>query len=529
MRRSDFSFAAAPTPEDLAAWPLNDLGNAMRLILLAGGRIEADGEIDSSSSRLLYLLGSGWVGFNGRFWDRKFGEELARRLAHQVAGRVRDLYQVLVVERDVPAKEFWKFANECGSAGKTSAMLRQAQSYLMVEIDAFDRDPLAINCLNGTLKIQWRPKAAEGEKFGVELMPHDPADRITRCAEVEYDRTATAPLFRATLAASLPDEAERGAFGRMMGYAATGFIHEQAFFFNQGPGQDGKSTLLDACRETLGSYGVAVRPETFLEAGPQGGGGPQPELMALAGDTRMAIVSEPKRGAKLNEGLLKAWTSGSPISARDLHAKPINFRPVTKLIWEMNSFVVAKGDDDGIWRRIKPVLFRKKVPDDRVDRLLPEKLRGEKAGILNWLVACVGEWLELGLDWPESLRDVVDDYRRSSSPFGDWLSERCVWGEAAEGERTLSGALYADYKSWCEEQGNDRPMSVRAFGDALRDRQVRMVGKDGSGKKLRGPIRLKTALEIADDIRAANAGLDDAYMDATGPGGASPDWEGPQW
>jgi putative DNA primase/helicase len=59
------------------------------------------------------------------------------------------------------AKEFFKFCNATGSAGKTSAMLRQAQSYLMVEIDAFDRDPLALNCLNGTVKMRW-----DGKRFG---------------------------------------------------------------------------------------------------------------------------------------------------------------------------------------------------------------------------------------------------------------------------------------------------------------------------------------------------------------------------
>lgn len=35
-----FEYAGAPTPEELAAFDLNDFGNAMRLIRLAGGRIK---------------------------------------------------------------------------------------------------------------------------------------------------------------------------------------------------------------------------------------------------------------------------------------------------------------------------------------------------------------------------------------------------------------------------------------------------------------------------------------------------------
>lgn len=532
-----FDYAAAPTLEQLADQPMNDLGNAMRLILTIGGRIDPDGGVNTDRCTLLFLLGLGWIGFNGRYWDREFGEELARKTAHRVARELGGQYELLVA-KGAPGKEVMKFITNAGSAGQTSAMLRQAQSYLTVKIDAFDRDPMAINVMNGTVKMRWLPDAVEGERFEVVLAQHDPADRITRMAAASYEPGAAGPLFESTLRSSLPDVEERGAFHRMMGYASTGRSEEQAFFFNQGPGQDGKSTLLDACRETLGSYAVAAKPETFLEGPQMGGSGPQPDLIALAGDTRLAIVSEPARGSKLKEGLLKAWTSGSPISARDLQAKPINFRPVTKLVWEMNSFVVAKGDDDGIWRRIKPVLFRRKVPDDKVDRRLPEKLRAEADGILIWLIRGVGDWLERGLDWPASLKAVVDDYRKASSPFGDWLNERCLWGEAAQGARTLSGELYASYKDWCDAQGNDRPMSARAFGDALRDRQIALAGKDGQGRKYRGPIRLKTALELDQDTRAAEAaaGLDAPSGDQALPrvgdpegGDAFPDLGEPEW
>lgn len=489
------SAAGAPSPEKLAALDFNDFGNAMRLILLSGGQIGPDGEVDTTNCRLLYLLGLGWIGFNGRFWDRECGEDEARKAAHRTAAAVRNLYAYLVTEtKRMTAKDFFKFADGCGSAGATSAMLKQAQSYLTVRIEVFDRDPLAINCRNGTLKMRFD----EG-RFSVRLAPHDPADRITRMAAVDYDPKATAPLFRGVVDDSLPEGEEQAFFKRWCGYSATGRTEEQGFALCQGRGRDGKSTILDACREALGTYGLAASPDTFLEGGMRSGSDAAPDLIALSGDTRFAILSEPKRGAKFNEGLLKAWTSGSPISARDLHSKPINFRPKAKLTFECNAFPVARGDDDGIWRRVLTPQFRHQVPEDRMDRLLPEKLRAhELPGILNWLVEGVGDWLRRGkLDMPESLKAVLEDYRRSSSPFGDWLRERCITGEAAEGHKELSGVLYADFKKWFEDQGFEKPMSVRAFGDALRDRQIVLMGKNAAGLKYRGPIRLKAAGEIA--------------------------------
>ncbi len=496
--------SGGPSPADLGRYPLNDLGNAMRLILLAGGSIDPDGEVDATNCRLLHVLGLGWFGFNGRYWDMKFGEDLARKLAHQVAGRMPGLHEFY--KEFVAAKDFYKFANDCGSAGKTSAMMRQAQSYVTVELDVFDSDIYAINCLNGTLKLRY----VDG-KFDVRLSPHDPADRITRCAAVSYDPKAEAVEFERVWRKALPDREERGYFHRVCGYSSTGETKEQAFFLCQGPGQDSKSTLLDACREALGTYGVAAAPDTFLEAQNANASGPQPDLIKLSGDTRFAVLSEPKRGAKFNEGLLKSWTSGSPISARDLNAKPINFRPRPKLIFECNSFPVAKGDDDGIWRRIRPMLFRRKVADADVDRSLQQRLReNELPGILNWLVRGIGDWFKRGLDTPAKLKALVDDWRRSSSPFGDWLHEYCVIGDEAKGCRELSSYLYKSYTAWCEDQGNDKPISQTSFGNALRDRQVVQAGKSGQGQKYRGPVRLRSIAELAAFRAAQDVGLSSA-------------------
>ncbi|MBS0331474.1 MAG: hypothetical protein JSS35_01780, partial [Proteobacteria bacterium] len=292
----------------------------------------------------------------------------------------------------------------------------------------------------------------------------------------------------------------------------------------QGKGRDGKSTILDACRETLGSYGLAASPLTFLEGGIKGGSDASPDLIALSGATRFAVLSEPKRGSQMNEGLLKAWTSGSPVSARDLNSKPINFRPIAKLFFEMNSFVVAKGDDDGIWRRLRPVLFRRQVPEDEVDRLLPKKLEAERPGILNWLIDGVGDWLKAGrLEPPESLKQVVDDYRKASSPFGDWLAEYCLTGDDAGEHRELSSELYASFKTWSEDMGNDRIMSAAAFGNALRDRQIGVRGKDAKGRKYRGPIRLKTPAERLQGSDEATAFMAPAGVSGLGTGEFGPD------
>jgi putative DNA primase/helicase len=511
MPDGSYEFGSAPSKKELARFDMNDLGNAMRLIRLAGGTVEPGGGVDSTACTLLYQIGAGWVGFNGRYWDRTYGEELARRMAHAVAREVRGMSaELMEAHGNPPIKDVLGFINKCGSSGATGAMLRQAQSYLTVEIDVFDRNPLALNCMNGTLKLR-----VQDGRLVRELRKHDPADRITKMAAVAYDDDAKAPLFRAVHKDSFPRTDEGAYFQRICGYGCTGLIREQAFFVNQGKGRDGKSTMFDACRKTLGTYAEVGDVKTFLEGQQAGAGGPSPDLVKLSGDVRFVVLSEPKRGAVWDESRLKSWTSGSPMTTRDLNAKNFNFKPVGKLFIECNPFPKPKGDDDGFWRRIKVVLFRRQVPEGTEDKDLPDKIEAEELpGILNWLLDGVEDWLcgkdgqgKMGLRPPPALVDFVQTYRRAASPFNDWLEDHCVWGDAAKDEWTGSSDLHRDFKDWCEAQGHDKDkvMSIRAFGDALADRQI-MVKKDRRGNKVRGPIRLKTLLELQAE-REAEAGL----------------------
>lgn len=508
-----FAFPPALSPAELAGFDLNDFGNAMRLIRVAGGVIEDDGSVSHARATLLHQVGLGWVGFNGRHWDRKFGEQLATRMAHKVAAMMRstDVRDILL-GRGLTTKDLQKFIDGLGNRGGTSAMLKQAESYLTVEIDDFDNQPMALNCLNGTLWLE----ALDGGVV-VTKKPHDPADRITRLIEVEWNPKAECPVWTRTVAGALPDEEQRGFLKRCLGYGVTGHTHEQAMFILQGKGRDSKSTVLGAVRELLGGYGATGNVATFLDQGVRGAGDASSDLVKLAGDTRFVVLSEPTQGARLNEGLLKAWTGGDPIPARELREKAFDFLPIGKLFMECNALPAARGADDGLWRRINVILFEHQVPIDKIDRQLRGKLRAEFPGILNWLIDGVGDWVGRGgLDAPAKVRKALEDYRKMSSPFGDWLTERCVAGEAAAGHRTLAKTLYSDFKQWFEDQGNDKPMSQRSFGDALHQRQILLAGKDRTGAKYRGPIRLKTNEELAAERLAA--GEDE---EAFGAGGGS--------
>jgi putative DNA primase/helicase len=506
MSLEDDTIAEAPSTETLARFALNDWGNAMRLIALCGGRFDGP-VVDTADCTLLFLMGQGWIGFNGKHWDLKFGETLARRMAHQVHLKMNnaDMKAHIMQAHALDPVKTRAFVDGLGDSGKTSAMLKQAESYLTVEIDDFDNHPMAVNCRNFTLWLK-----ADAEK-GVKITKkaHHPADRITRMVHCDFDPNAKAALFEAVAEKSLPEPGLRAFFQRALGYTLTGYTYERALFMCQGKGSDGKSTMLNAVREMMGGYGEAGKNESFLDTGQTNASSASPDIVKLAGDVRMVTLSEPARGAKLAEGRIKEWTGGEPISTRQLQGKMFDFKPKGRLWWMCNALPVVRGDDDGIWNRTHILLFQHQMAERDQDKKLPEKLAGEHSGILNWMLAGVGDWLTQGLAPPEIVAKAKEDYRKQSSPFGDWLNECCVWGDAAAGHRTLTTELYKSYKDWMIDQGGDeKPMSLRSFGDALFQRQILHGPRMNDGKKTRAPIRLKTTEER--DLAAKASGASQA-------------------
>jgi len=199
-------------------------------------------------------------------------------------------------------------------------------------------------------------------------------------------------------------------------------------------------------------------------------------------------VADVSLRTKLNEAMIKSFTGGAPIVARRLRQDLFSFTPRPKVFMEANSRPKIGGDDEGIWRRIRLVLWEHQVARSDVDPKLPGKLKAEASGVLNWVIAGVGDWLSDGLAEPERVAAAMDDYRKNSSPFGEWFVERV---ELVEGEKTLAATFYDDWKRWAEDQGIEKPMSQRAFGDAMADRQIIRAGKDSRGKVQRLGARLR--------------------------------------
>lgn len=430
----------------------SDLGNAERFVDMHGDKVRWC----PARKSWLFYDSKRWM------WDER---GCVVKLAHQTA---RSIYNDAVIEPD-PAKqkEIAKFAVASQNEGRISGMLSQAKPYLAVGMDELDRDRWALNCQNGTLDLRTG-----------NLLPHDPADLITRLAPVEYDSEAECPRFKQFLKETL-DTAVAAFLKRYAGYTLTGITRERLFAILYGFGKNGKTTLVELLQDTMGDYATNTDTETILAKKYQGVGN---DVAALKG-ARFVSAAEVEKGRRLAESKVKQLTGSDTVTARFLFGEPFNFRPEFKLWLSTNNKPVVQGTDDAIWDRIRLIPFTQRFEDDKADPKLPEKLREELPGILAWMIEGCLEWQEHGLGEPESVKTATDQYRQDMDTLASFLEDRCVVCPDAVAPAT---PLYKQYQMWCDDAG-EKPETQKMFGMRLSERGFTSAKiKSGTHKDRKG-------------------------------------------
>ena len=125
----------------------------------------------------------------------------------------------------------------------------------------------------------------------------------------------------------------------------------QTFNIYTGSGANGKSKLVDLMSKVLGDYKATV-PITLVTQKRTNIGSTSSEIVQLMG-VRYAVMQEPSKGDKINEGIMKEITGGDPIQGRALFKEAITFIPQFKLVVCTNTLFDIKSNDDGTWRRIR--------------------------------------------------------------------------------------------------------------------------------------------------------------------------------
>lgn len=354
-------------------------------------------------------------------------------------------------------------AKSSESKSRLSAIPALVQSFdtTLVRQSQLDVDEMAINVLNGTIRLE-----NAGNRLAVRLDPHNPADLITKVADVVYDPSAECPTYDGFFARVMPDEGDRQFLHQWAGLSSTGdtTYHKMAFFW--GKGRNGKSTWVEALAHVLGEYSQTIEFDSFLEqASKRKGGDATPDLACLPG-VRFLRTSEPEKGAKLAEALIKKMTGGERMRVRHLNKGFFEFKPSHKVTAQGNYRPKITGHDDGIWGRVRMVPWTVRIPDSEIDIKLPSKLREEASGIFNHMLAGLIDLKENGLIESDNIRAATEKYRDQSDQLGRFLHD-CTRDE--DGGRIASSTLLELFNAWAKATGGAEWQPV-GFAKAMEDR-----------------------------------------------------------
>lgn len=414
---------------------------------------------------LIYTDALGWLWWNGQRWERDdhkataWALELSERMLQEAAeenraallqvAEAKAKYEETGAAEDadtlgkaksqvLAAKAYLTHAKNSRNAVRIKNMLELSKPALVIKADKFDANPFDLNTPAGIVDLTTG-----------SIRPNDPAaycTRITKCgpgtqgAEMWLD-------FLNTITEG--DDKLAGYLQLTAGMALFGKIYEEGLILAFGGGRNGKSTYFNSVAAVMGDYAGEISIETLTTDRQDRG----PELVELRGK-RLVLAGELEEGKRLSVATVKKITSTDRITAAAKYRQPETFTPSHTLVLHSNYLPRVGSNDDGTWRRLRPIEFKAKIPKGASIPNFADKLV-EEAGpaILSWCIVGAIDFARNGykLTTPDVVAVTAEEYRRREDWLENFLSEQCILEPGAE---VRAGALYQAYKEWAEDAGD---------------------------------------------------------------------------
>ena len=295
----------------------------------------------------------------------------------------------------------------------------------------------------------------------------------------DYGRGARSEL------AVLPERPKRRLLQMFLGACLVDrrIMNFEYFMVLQGVGANGKSVINKVLADLFGlDEMLNIKMSQFARSGDEG----LRAISAMRGK-RMLHCTESSRHDFKDTSVLKALSSGEPMAGRGIgqNISTVVSPPIlianSNYRWSVDDFG-SPGDalDISVKRRAVIVNFERSIPVEKRDALLPERLKGERAGIFAWIVKGLEELRLNGWKLPEMAEGSIDEKLeelRGSVMLGDgetkvsgsvmeWLTQMTISASAYDGGKRFVRTpteLLSRYEAWCERLGIPS-VGVRKFG-----------------------------------------------------------------
>ena len=326
-----------------------------------------------------------------------------------------------------------------------------APAWLGVDQDLHPPAHELIACDNGLLHLPT-----------LELRPTTPAFYSHNALDYPFDPDALDPEAWLDFLADLwPDDPESiETLQEIFGYLLTADTRLQKLFLIVGPLRAGKGVIARVLTRMLGQANVCAP----TLAGLSSNFGLAPLI-----DKQLAVIADARLGHRADQHAIAERLLS--ISGEDNLTLDRKFLPAwtgklpTRFMLLTNE-LPRLTDASGALARRFIVLRLTKSFFGREDMDLTERLLCELPAILNWSIEGWHRLQERGhFTQPASASDAIREIEDLASPVGAFVRDRC---NVAPGLDVPTKDLFDAWKSWCEEQGRDRPGNIQTFGRDLR-------------------------------------------------------------
>jgi len=321
----------------------------------------------------------------------------------------------------------------------------------------------------------------------------DPTPDYFSLAKLPYDFDpdhAAAPTnYSAYCEYQWPDANVHLLLEEMLGDILMGDLRQRAFYGWFGKGFAGKSALVEGVVEGLvGEHNrCAVDLAGFAkDFGLEGAIG-----------KKLILVSEAGVDFRYSSGIvekIKRITGGDPISINRKNKSILSVRLNAKILAVSNHLLRMIDDSGALFDRLIPLLFTRRIDEDKADKSFPAKLRSELSGIV--LLALKG-WKRLRdngrFTLPESSQHVLSELRETGSPVLRFVQQAC---QVEKDAFTATETLFKAWQRFSEERemkAGDKDTFITALKSTLPELRKDRQTVDGTQRRGFIGIKIKAA------------------------------------
>lgn len=267
----------------------------------------------------------------------------------------------------------------------------------------------------------------------------------------------------------IPDKNVLDFILKVFGRSLIGIPNEKFYIFTGLSGANGKSTLINFLELALGEY-ITSADVSLLTLKRTASSSASPDVIRLKGK-RIITFQEPENDDKLKTGILKQFSGGDSVIARELYKPPIEFKIQGTMFMCCNTLPSISSNDGGTWRRIRVIEFNSRFCDNptkkneyKIDPDIKHKMKKWAPYFASMLIHYCNLQSKHGITEPDSVMVSTCNYKNENDQYINFFEKY----KQSDDNIETGKDIYSTFQSWWNDNMTSKIPSFNIFLKALK-------------------------------------------------------------